>query len=187
MTSEPFLRHRHHHEDIRDDFNEYWWTTSGGSTFIPSGTEPGPSDTSSWPQPSIPTTAIPPSPPFSQPSTFQTSSTPASSSSSSLSNPTPSDDDVFSVTTSTPIVFSEPSTTFTSFSQTVFLSTRPASALPAAQTGTPELQVQPVCIGDGLDAQSLSLIATIVVPSVIGLVLWVSACRSSLMSTLTEK
>jgi hypothetical protein len=49
-----------------------------------------------------------------------------------------------------------------------------ATALSASQSALSDLQVDPVCIGDGVDAQSLGLISTVVVPTVIGLLLWVS-------------
>lgn len=49
-----------------------------------------------------------------------------------------------------------------------------ASALPASQSAATNLQVEPICIGDGLDAQSIGLLSTVVLPSIIGLLLWVS-------------
>ena len=55
----------------------------------------------------------------------------------------------------------------------VRLTTVIASAPLPSSTALSTLQVQPVCIGQGLDAQSLGLLSTLVVPSVVGLGLWV--------------
>ncbi|EKM61349.1 uncharacterized protein PHACADRAFT_84832 [Phanerochaete carnosa HHB-10118-sp] len=46
------------------------------------------------------------------------------------------------------------------------------TALPASQNVSSDFQVEPICIGDGVDAQSLGLLSTLAVPTVIGLVLW---------------
>ncbi|EPQ60336.1 hypothetical protein GLOTRDRAFT_52392 [Gloeophyllum trabeum ATCC 11539] len=76
-----------------------------------------------------------------------------------------------SFTTSTPVTtIADPSTTFTSFSSYVASTTIFDPAV--SQTPVVAAQAQPVCIGDGLDALSAGLIETIVIPSAIGLLLW---------------
>ncbi|KAI0347698.1 hypothetical protein BDW22DRAFT_1479635 [Trametopsis cervina] len=163
MTSILSLRNKRAPQDSTYDNNDFWWTTSGGSTFIPSDTPTPSGDT--------PTPSIPPS--LSATSSFSTQPTSISlSSSNPTSNPSSSDDTV-TVISSIPIIITEPATTFTSFTQTTILSTRTASALGDTQTGASSLQVQSVCIGDGVDAQSLGLVTTVIVPSVLGLVLWI--------------
>lgn len=67
----------------------------------------------------------------------------------------------------------------TPFGPSVLVSPLAVSALPAFQTTLSNFQVQPVCIGHGLDAQSLGLISTVVVPSVLGILIWVSVELSS--------
>ena len=54
-----------------------------------------------------------------------------------------------------------------------------ATALRASESVLSGLQVNPVCIGDGVDAQSLGLLSVVVVPTVIGLILWVSCYFAS--------
>ncbi|KAI0686067.1 hypothetical protein BC835DRAFT_1408645 [Cytidiella melzeri] len=155
-----------------DNPHEFWWTTSGGSTFIPSGTEP-PSVSSS---PTLPLSSVASLSTFSytQLPPIQPSATPVPT---LLSNTIPTSlsltsGDVATITSSLPVIITQSSTTFTSFSETTLLTTGTASALPDSVTGISSLQVQPVCIGDGVDTQSLGLLSTVVVPSVIGLVLW---------------
>ncbi|KAK7680543.1 hypothetical protein QCA50_016324 [Cerrena zonata] len=94
--------------------------------------------------------------------------TPSSALDSSFSN----SDTTFLVTSSIPVTVTEPSTTFTSLSQTVFTSTRVATAFPEAQSVASSLQVQPVCIGDGVDGLSVGFLSTILLPTAIGLILW---------------
>lgn len=150
-------------QDTPNDSNDFWWTASGESsssapeifsdtfpTFLPSS-----SDTSSFSDTNY---AIP-----------------TISEASSIPTPFPSSsDNVVSITTSVPIIITQSASASSSISDTAFLSTRAATAVQDAVTGTSELQVQPVCIGDGLDAQSIGLISTVIVPSVIGIILWVS-------------
>jgi hypothetical protein len=50
--------------------------------------------------------------------------------------------------------------------------TSPAAV--SSVTAQSNLKVEPVCIGHGLDAWSSGLIATVVLSSVVGLLLWVS-------------
>lgn len=154
------------------DFND----VSGRGSSVP---PPTPSDPYSSVTPStIPSSspAIPSSTPdsiqtttpFVQSQSFSSSFT-GSSSSSSLSRGTP-----VVLTSQVPITtITEPSTTITSFSQSLITSIPSASAFPAAQTIGSNLAVNPVCIGDGLDSSSIALLSTILVPSLIGLFLWV--------------
>ncbi|KAG5647674.1 hypothetical protein DXG03_008397 [Asterophora parasitica] len=89
----------------------------------------------------------------------------------------------------------EPTTTFTSFSETILTlasssdsitspgpassisslptsSTTSTSAIFSTESATLELNSEPVCIGHGLDSSSEGLIASLVLPSAIGLLLW---------------
>lgn len=162
MTSILSQRNIRPRQDTQDGSNDFWWTTSGGSTFIPSSSQSSSSDTS-------------PILPSSDTLHFSSATPTISEPSSSTTSPPSSSDNVVTITSSTPIIITQSASTFTSFSETTFLSTHAATALPDLATSVSELQVQPVCIGDGLDAQSIGLISTIVAPSVIGLVLWVSS------------
>lgn len=116
------------------------------------------------------------------------SSLPIPTQSSALGLSFSNSDTTFLVTSSIPVTVTEPSTTFTSLSETVFTSTRAASALPESQSVSSALQVQPVCVGDGVDGLSVGLLSTILLPTAIGLILWVRpasrepACKLTLCS-----
>ncbi|KAG7099739.1 hypothetical protein E1B28_001554 [Marasmius oreades] len=136
-----------------------WWTTSGGSTFIPPGTE-NPTSTSS-------SHLGPPS---------------------SAGTPGTGVGGIFTTTFTTAIpvsLFTSASSTITLFSQSIVTSvtslpppstTSGASSSSTTGTSLPDTgQVQshtPVCIGGGLDAQSDGLIASLIVPGAIGLLIW---------------
>ncbi|KAI0785000.1 hypothetical protein C8Q75DRAFT_777072 [Abortiporus biennis] len=152
------------------DTNGLWWTTSGDSTYLPTPSDssnvvptatPLPTSTNS---PAIPPTSIPgpSSPPSSLPASINSAPTSLSSSS----------DNTTTSTSTVPVTITELSTTFTSLSQTIVTSTRSPSALPESQTAASNLRVDPVCIGDGLDASSIGLISVVVLPTAIGLLLW---------------
>lgn len=49
-----------------------------------------------------------------------------------------------------------------------------ASIHPAVTTTLSDFQVNTVCIGHGVDAQSIGLLSTLVIPSVVGVAVWVS-------------
>jgi len=145
-----------------------WWTTSDGSVFIPSETTPAPSSSSS---------AIP----------DHSASISSQFTNSSIGN----GGDGGALTTFTTSVavstFTQDSTTFTSFTPSVVTSSlssptsssfpsRSQSASAGLSSTTPSSQLEfhnPVCIGDGLDSISDGVIASIVLPTAIGLVLWV--------------
>lgn len=155
-----------------DNIHEFWWTTSSPLPFTSCSSSdtsvsalPTPVSTPATSQPSANTPGH-----SGQPSSgLATSTTPATPGSAQTSAIP------ITITSSLPVTIIESQTTFTSLSQTVYTTTQMATALPASQSVTSELQVSPVCIGDGIDAQSLGLISTVVVPTVIGLVLWVSS------------
>ncbi|KZP25372.1 hypothetical protein FIBSPDRAFT_820851 [Athelia psychrophila] len=69
--------------------------------------------------------------------------------------------------------FIQPSTTITSDVQTVITTTVPIFISPATQTAQAALRVQPVCIGQGVDVLSEGVIAAVIIPSAIGIVLWI--------------
>ncbi|KAF7373376.1 MPN domain-containing protein [Mycena sanguinolenta] len=128
---------------------ENWYTTSNGSVFIPSGTTS---------------------------SSSHVSSTSGSSSSVLLtSNSIPSASG--SLTTFTTIfstTVTEPTTTFTSLAESVVVT--PASVVGASATTSlspqADLNSNPVCIGSGVDASSDGLLASVLIPSFIGLLIW---------------
>ncbi|KAJ7597412.1 hypothetical protein C8J56DRAFT_920009 [Mycena floridula] len=129
-----------------------WWTTSGGSVFLPSGSETHPAST-------------------------------AISRSDSATTP---NSGLTTFTTAIPVTtITEASTTITSFSQSVIVSSlSPSSTIPSFtssgtagssfSTVTPigKLDSGPVCIGQGLDSASEGLLASIILPSAIGLLIW---------------
>ncbi|KAK7055165.1 MPN domain-containing protein [Favolaschia claudopus] len=125
-----------------------WYTTSNGSVFIPSGTK---SDS------------------FSSPSS---SNSAPFSSDISTSNSIPSASDGLTTFTSTfPTTITQPTTTFTSLAESVVITD--ASAI-ATTTVAPQsnLDSNPVCIGSGTDASLNGLLASIIIPSLIGLLIW---------------
>ncbi|KAJ7234307.1 hypothetical protein B0H12DRAFT_1142976 [Mycena haematopus] len=126
-----------------------WYTTSNGSVFIPSGTESS----------SHASTTISPSGSFS--SVTLTSNTIPSASGS-----------LTTFTTTFPTTITEPTTTFTSLEESVVI-----SAVGAVDTNTlspPQaaLNSHPVCIGSGTDASSDGLLASVLIPTFVGLLIW---------------
>ncbi|KAJ3557112.1 hypothetical protein NM688_g1642 [Phlebia brevispora] len=65
-----------------------------------------------------------------------------------------------------------PSLTVTVTASSGGLTPLAATVRPAAETGLSDFQVNPVCIGQGLDAQSIGLLSTLVIPSVVGIAIW---------------
>ncbi|KAF9074954.1 hypothetical protein BDP27DRAFT_1213632 [Rhodocollybia butyracea] len=138
---------------------EDWFTTSGGNTFIPSGTP---------------------------------SSSASSTTTSTITNSSSSDNaDTKIITSSFPIsTITQQSTTFTSFSQTIITTSSSsastfssatsatssqstsaaatASAIPAGQLASHS----PVCIGNGVDSSSDGILSALLVPTIIGLIIW---------------
>ncbi|PPQ64239.1 hypothetical protein CVT24_008642 [Panaeolus cyanescens] len=147
---------------------------------IPSPQPPPPS-----PQPSIP--GPQPSIPGPQPSQPgpQPSQNPSDSSSGSV--PTSTFDGSTIFTTTIPITVTQPTTTFTSFTESivtqfptsvsVFSSTTLSSSTSSTSTPIPAplsgLSSSPVCPGDGLDAASIGVLASVLVPTAFGLAIWV--------------
>ena len=79
-------------------------------------------------------------------------------------------------TTFTNLVFTtitQPSTTFTSSSQTVVTSTISTTVHLPSSSPLSAAQVQPVCIGDGIDALADGALAVVLLPTAVGLLLWV--------------
>ncbi|RDX50995.1 hypothetical protein OH76DRAFT_1507025 [Lentinus brumalis] len=150
-----------------------WWTTSGGSTFLPTASSASSRTDSS---PSSPSSAIPSASSPSSASLTSASSTltstssliPASATSSSLSLSS----SFTTFTTSVPVIVSNPSTTFTSFTESTVTSARVVTAFPDTATAQSAAVVHPVCVGDGVDAGSLGLLSTLLIPSIIGLLIW---------------
>ncbi|KAI1788782.1 hypothetical protein LXA43DRAFT_1023967 [Ganoderma leucocontextum] len=149
-------------------------TASNGSTFLPTQTTTSsrsPSSPSSPPVSSAipsttPSSALTPSPPGFTPSSSPIP-TSATSSSVSLSS------GFTTFTTSIPVTVSNPSTTFTSFSAALVTSTSVVTAFPDTSTIQANVAIEPVCIGRGVDAASLGLFSTLLVPSLAGLLIWI--------------
>lgn len=89
-----------------------------------------------------------------------------------------------SETSSTPLPGATPPLIFT---DTVRLSIVVASAPIASRTALSSLQVQSVCIGHGVDAQSIGLLSTLIVPTVVGLGIWVSPYNNRYLVTQTDR
>ncbi|KAJ7223061.1 hypothetical protein GGX14DRAFT_426660 [Mycena pura] len=135
-------------------FQQNWFTTSNGSVFIPSAT------------PSHSTSSHPASTSFSQ--TPSSSSIPIPPSSTQ-----PLSASLTTFTTSFSTTVARPTTTFTSLAESVVVTQVSAfettTFSPGSQVGALS---NPVCLGDGVDASSDGLLASIIIPSIIGLLLW---------------
>ncbi|CDO75477.1 hypothetical protein BN946_scf184935.g13 [Trametes cinnabarina] len=148
-----------------------WWSgsSSDGSTFLPTQTS---------------SSSVTPSSPSANPSAIPSSSRLSATAPTGSSTPTSSTlasattsgvvltSDLTTFTSSLPITVSDPSTTFTSYSLTTITSSRVFTAASDSETAHVVALVQPVCVGDGVDAYSWGLLAAVVVPSVIGLLIW---------------
>ncbi|KAH8099276.1 hypothetical protein BXZ70DRAFT_289357 [Cristinia sonorae] len=165
LTPRP-KRHFQHTASSDSQPPQLWWTTSGGSTFIPGSSQ--------TPQSSLP---APSQTPVLQSSIIaSTTGWGLSSTQAGPSNPTspvPQQSPSVNLYTSTlPVTITEGSSTFVSLSQSVYTSTSVATALPESATISSSLRTNPVCIGDGLDASSIGLLSTILIPTAIGLLIW---------------
>lgn len=136
------------------DTHDFWWTTSGDTSFLTSGSSTfavtGGStflSISSNPNPSQGGT--PPSNPTATTTSFSPSATSSEATGASGA----------ATTTSHPSIV-------------VVLSTSIVVISPTQQAA---LATDPVCIGDGVDATAGGILATLIVPSAIGLLIWVSA------------
>ncbi|KAJ7620563.1 hypothetical protein DFH06DRAFT_67290 [Mycena polygramma] len=139
--------------------HQNWYTTSNGSVFIPSGTEPGSTKSKS----SSSHASLTPSSSASFSSIPVTPSAPTSAA--------PSGSGLTTFTTTFPTTITEPTTTFTSLAESVVITD--AGSI-ATMTSSPQLNSNshPVCIGSGTDASSDGLLASIIIPSLIGLLIW---------------
>ncbi|KAJ7145847.1 hypothetical protein C8R44DRAFT_655846 [Mycena epipterygia] len=133
-----------------------WYTTVNGSVFIPSGTESATSKShassassvssaSFTPAPSASFSSLPP-PPLSTPSGGLTT---------------------FTSTFATTVT--QPTTTFTSLAETIVTGAVVTSTMAPNQVDS---NSNPVCIGTGTDASTNGLLASIIIPSFIGLLIW---------------
>ncbi|KAJ3857286.1 hypothetical protein EV368DRAFT_30619 [Lentinula lateritia] len=119
---------------------------------------------------------------LSAPSSNDSASTTSTAESSSSSFKATTITDSFPISTVT-----QQSTTFTSFSQSILttsipiLSTISTASLPstpasvAASSSTPANQLSsnsPICIGNGVDSSSDGVLAALILPSAIGLIIW---------------
>lgn len=198
LTIPPVI-HLTYERQKRHTDESFWWSSNSASSSqnsdSPSATDissqASGANTNTQPvlttsPPTIPSSNEQPQPSGSQPT--MSNSLPIPTQSSTLGSSFSNSDTTFLVTSSVPITVTEPSTTFTSLSQTVFTSTRVASAFPEAQSITSSLQVRPVCIGDGVDGLSVGLLSTVIIPTAIGVALWVRlasfepACKLTLPS-----
>ncbi|KAJ7696606.1 hypothetical protein B0H17DRAFT_1053875 [Mycena rosella] len=131
-----------------------WYTTSNGSVFIPSGTES--KSTSHASSPSF-TPSFTPTPSGSFSSILPPATIPSATGSLTT----------FTSTFTTTIT--EPTTTFTSLAESVVIT----QAIATTQfPGQINADSSPVCIGSGTDSSSNGLLASIIIPSVIGLLIW---------------
>ncbi|KAJ7777612.1 hypothetical protein DFH07DRAFT_731180 [Mycena maculata] len=135
-----------------------WYTTSNGSVFIPSGTDPGSTYTSSSSSASFSLTASP-SGSFSSVVPIGGATTPAG-----LSGP------LTTFTSTYPSTITGPTTTFTILAESVVITG--ALATTTSSPNQANSDASPVCIGQGTDSSSDGLLASIIIPSVIGLLIW---------------
>ncbi|OJT15945.1 hypothetical protein TRAPUB_13369 [Trametes pubescens] len=157
----PRLRRQAHDDSsMLPSPKKQWWTTSDGSVFLPTQTSSAvtassPSANSSA---TSATSAIPSTTPTSSATAAASSDTAQTSpiaSSATGSGPGSLTSTFTTFTTSVPVTVSDASTTFTTFSQFTITSSRVFTAFPDTQTVQAALLVDPVCIGDGVDASSL--------------------------------
>ena len=161
------------HTPAPSDPHDFWWSTSAASGSSSSHATATPSPSVLPPSQSQITSLSTAIPPTSDPGT-SASQTLGPSGLNSIPPSSPSDT-LYTFTSTIPVTIIGPSATVVSLSQVVYTSTAVATALPESQTISADLQSGPVCIGDGLDASSIGLLSTIIVPTVIGLLLWVSS------------
>ncbi|THH08733.1 hypothetical protein EW145_g2508 [Phellinidium pouzarii] len=164
------------------DYAELWFITSDGSTFIPTHTQDSSSSASSTkPIGSASSTSALTTSISSIPSTDgvgnvvgsssgvpTVSTTPNSINSESASNI------VTTILTSIPSTVTSPSTAFMTLIPTTITITTDFLTLGTSlpDTGSLSTEVQSICIGDGVDAYAVGTLATLVLPSVVGLVIW---------------
>ena len=181
--------------------HELWWTTSGGSTFLPTQADIKTSKRTSSSASSTNSKTLSNSTPqagssivTSEPdNNNNNSNTNANASTSTTglgavstsdistsvtSNENPSTTLIpTTITTSIPSTFTSHSSTFT----TLIPTTVTTSSIVLASDTSSSLGVsvsQPVCIGNGLDVSAVGLLSTLVLSSVVGILIWVSCVDS---------
>ncbi|KAK0208655.1 hypothetical protein DFS33DRAFT_1304877 [Desarmillaria ectypa] len=146
-----------------------WWTTSDGSTFIPSGSEPA-SEVS----------------PTASPDTQVSEADPSSYYSGQYTSGSSADVSTTVFTSTFPIMtITNSATIFTSYSDSIATKTFTNSFTESLPSGTalsgevaPSVQfaassqINPTCVGNGLDAAADGLLASLVLPSAVGLIIW---------------
>ncbi|KAJ7778491.1 hypothetical protein B0H16DRAFT_1683704 [Mycena metata] len=123
-----------------------WYTTSNGSVFIPSSTRSSSQSSHSTLSPSV----------------LSFSTIPSLSTAPSSLPP-----GFTSYTTTFPTTVTGPATTYTSLAESVVITQAIATI-----TLAPQLNANSVCIGSGTDSSSNGLLASIIIPSFIGLLIW---------------
>ncbi|KAG6846106.1 hypothetical protein H0H87_006470 [Tephrocybe sp. NHM501043] len=123
--------------------------------------------------PSTPTQPYTSSPPLINPPPAPTTSEDTNFTSEGTNSPTTS----FSDVASTIVSSSDPANTIGALStgsQILSSSTLSASAIFSSQTSTsqPATNNQVVCIGNGLDSSSVGILSALIIPSAVGLVIW---------------
>ncbi|CAL1693980.1 unnamed protein product [Somion occarium] len=179
--STPTVIHLTQQRPKRQSDNDIWWASSSSSSSQYPPSSPSATSISSHSSVSNTPPSLTTSPPVILTSStgqpqgsagMSGSSNSRSTQSSTLNVGSSNVDTTFLVTTSTPVTITRPSSTFTSFSEATFTSSRVASTLPESQSVASSLRVNPVCIGNGVDSLSVGLLSTIVIPTAVGLVLW---------------
>ncbi|TDL28546.1 hypothetical protein BD410DRAFT_759887 [Rickenella mellea] len=169
----------HHNSD-----SSTFLSTSRSSIQSKSSSASNTGDTSSTVQPPSPTTSNGQQSPSSSPSSslpLSVGELPSGSGSNSPTNsagaPTSVGSPIVSTgVTSVPVTtFTSGSSTFTSFSATTYTTTSPApssSGTSLPQSGSLNAGSQPICIGNGLDIAGVGILSSLIIPSAIGLLLW---------------
>ncbi|KAJ7091404.1 hypothetical protein B0H15DRAFT_234366 [Mycena belliarum] len=160
------------------DFRQHWWTTSNGSVFLPSGTEPGSSkstDRSSSSSFSLTATASGSgsgsgSGSFS--SALPPATTPSASATATRTGTGTGTGPLTTFTSTFPTTITGATTTFTSLAESLVTTDALATSTTAAPNSQAVSNAAPVCIGAGTDASANGLLASIIIPSVIGLLIW---------------
>lgn len=152
-------------DTILVDPNELWFTTSGSSTFLTSGTVTFITTAGSTIPLSSATAGSASGSDLGGTGTTTTSAFTSQATGGGSNSGSPSDSSLDSLSSTFPI---RPTST-ASFSSATSSGTNDPSGLPQIA-----VQAGPVCIGDGMDATGGGLLATLLIPSVIGLIIWVS-------------
>ncbi|EJD04016.1 uncharacterized protein FOMMEDRAFT_106418 [Fomitiporia mediterranea MF3/22] len=174
--------------DIDTSTNGLWWTTSDGSTLLPTQSQTHGATSSSHLSSRSSTDAGTDSQPSTSSGLTTDSQIPGSGSGSSSGAGTiPATSTSFitglsgsssfistTIITSIPSTITSPSTTITTNVPTTITTSTGilVSQTAVGDAGSAVVAGQPVCIGDGVDIQAVGLLSTLVLPSVIGLIIW---------------